>query len=132
MAKAIIPTQIKGEITMSDGTVSDFTIFDNNEWTQWGSVSTERLGRTVDVMDALASGLTDAGIVLGEEGPPVLDGHLIVRFDSDEMLPRLIARLAEYRLDLEDLGPGDEIEVKDDDDTVLLTVIRSTDGATDE
>lgn len=126
MAKAIIPTQIKGTITLSDGSESEFSIFDNNEWHQWGA-ETKRLGQTVDVIEAIANGLTNAEIVLGEEQPPVLDGHLIIRFDSDEMLPPLIARLAEHRLDLEDLGPGDELEVTDDDgETVLLHVVRST------
>lgn len=49
-------SEIKGTITLTDGTTSEFSISRDLGWQQWGA-TTERLGSTVDVMDALVAGL---------------------------------------------------------------------------
>lgn len=47
---------IKGTITLTDGTTSEFQIVSvsgDPAWFQWGDASTERMSRTVDVLDAM-------------------------------------------------------------------------------
>lgn len=130
MAKAIIPTQIKGEITLSDGTISSFLLFDNNEYTQWGEVDTPRLGRTVDIIEAMAAGLTNAGIVLGEEAPPVLDGRLVIEYDTDEPIEKVFRRALESGQLQFILAPGDDLGVyltADNDDDLFATIKRGGD-----
>jgi hypothetical protein len=50
--------EIKGVITLTDGTTSEFRIGIDAGWQQWGA-SQERLAETSAVMDALVYGLTD-------------------------------------------------------------------------
>lgn len=45
-------TEIKGTVTLKDGTVSEFSIQAGYGWFQWGERS-NRLSRTVPLMDAL-------------------------------------------------------------------------------
>lgn len=54
-------SEIKGTIILTDGTTSEFSISRDLGWQQWGAM-TERLGSTVDVLDALVAGLVDNGI----------------------------------------------------------------------
>lgn len=51
-------SEIQGIITLTDGTTSQFSISRDLGWQQWGAV-TDRLGSTVDVLEALVAGLTD-------------------------------------------------------------------------
>ena len=48
---------IDGTITLEDGSTSSFSLSADG-WQQWGA-STERLGRTVDVLEALELALTE-------------------------------------------------------------------------
>ena len=50
--------EITGTITQTDGTVSQFTIGRDGVWQQWGATR-ERLGETVDALDAMVAGLFD-------------------------------------------------------------------------
>ena len=52
-------TEVKGTITLADGTISEFLIGTDGNWQQWGAVTTERLGRTVDALDAMARALME-------------------------------------------------------------------------
>ena len=52
---------IEGTITLEDGSMSYFIFSDYYGWQQWGA-RTERLGATVDVMEALSSGLAEGEI----------------------------------------------------------------------
>jgi hypothetical protein len=53
-----IVSEIKGTITLVDGTTSEFIISRDLIWLQWGAV-TDRLGATVEVLEALVAGLAD-------------------------------------------------------------------------
>ncbi|SIB67787.1 hypothetical protein [Mycobacteroides abscessus] len=44
---------IKGTIKLTDGSESEFQITSDGNWFQWGA-TTERLGESVDVVEALA------------------------------------------------------------------------------
>lgn len=48
--------EVKGTIVLTDGTESEFTIGTDGGWQQWGATR-ERLGRTVDALEAMVSGL---------------------------------------------------------------------------
>lgn len=50
---------IEGTITLDDGSTSQFSI-GSNSWSQWGA-PTERLGKTVDIIEAMAEGLRERG-----------------------------------------------------------------------
>ena len=52
---------IEGTITLEDGSMSHFILSDYYGWEQWGA-RTERLGATVDVMEALSLGLAEGEI----------------------------------------------------------------------
>lgn len=56
---------IEGTVTLADGSVSHFVKCDSG-WLQWGA-NTERLGRTVPIMEALTSGLSDGEVVWEED-----------------------------------------------------------------
>ena len=45
--------EIRGEITLADGTRSEFSIHKDVGWQQWGAAR-ERLGQTVDVVVTIA------------------------------------------------------------------------------
>lgn len=49
----IAPVRISGKILMSDGSETEFSIEGDLGWQQWGNI-TEKLGATVDLMDALS------------------------------------------------------------------------------
>lgn len=48
--------EVKGTIVLTDGTESEFSIGTDGGWQQWGA-NRERLGRTVDAVEAMVSGL---------------------------------------------------------------------------
>lgn len=50
---------IRGTIELADGSTSEFECAAEG-WQQWGA-DTERLGRTVDVLDALEAVLAECG-----------------------------------------------------------------------
>lgn len=54
-------TSIEGTITLADGTTSKFIIGTDFGWQQWGA-DIERIGKTVDTMEALVDGLKEAEI----------------------------------------------------------------------
>jgi hypothetical protein len=49
----IHPVSITGKILLSDGSETEFSIQPDLGWQQWGNI-TEKIGATVDLMDALA------------------------------------------------------------------------------
>lgn len=49
---------ITGTIKLEDGSTSEFSIGTDTGWQQWGA-DTERLGRTVDVLEAITAALPD-------------------------------------------------------------------------
>jgi hypothetical protein len=55
------PTYITGKITLSDGSETEFSITAEVGWQQWGNIP-EKLGDTVDLMDALADAACDHGL----------------------------------------------------------------------
>lgn len=59
--------EIKGTITLADGTISAFRIGTDFGWQQWGADQT-RLDRSVDVMDALVAGLRDENVAVVSDG----------------------------------------------------------------
>jgi sensor domain CHASE-containing protein len=46
--------QIRGTITLADGSTSEFTTEPDLGWQQWGA-DQRRLGRTVDVLEAISA-----------------------------------------------------------------------------
>lgn len=59
---------IRGTITLHDGTTSTFLISAGYGWSQ-GGASTERLGRTVDVIDAIQNTLLEQWMLYDENDP---------------------------------------------------------------
>lgn len=57
-------TSVKGVITTSDGQTREFEIVDDGGWMQWGN-SQERLGDTVDALNAMAQVLMEDGHLEG-------------------------------------------------------------------
>lgn len=55
------PTYIRGEIELSDGTKTQFSITSAIEYRQWGN-ERATLGDTVDLMEALADAAFDNGL----------------------------------------------------------------------
>lgn len=53
MSEPLHVTEIKGLVTLSDGSTSEFSLTKDLGWQQWGAVP-ERLGQTVDLMEALS------------------------------------------------------------------------------
>lgn len=53
--------EVKGTITLRDGTTSEFYIGTDFGWSQWGAV-TERLGSTVGVLEGMIQGMKDAEV----------------------------------------------------------------------
>lgn len=53
--------EVKGTITLRDGTVSEFSIGTDFGWSQWGA-TTERLGTTVGVLEGMIEGMKDAEV----------------------------------------------------------------------
>lgn len=53
-------TEITGRIVADDGTVTEFSIFKDAGWQQWGE-RTEVLGTRVDVLEAMAQAAADTG-----------------------------------------------------------------------
>ena len=51
--------EIKGTIETADGTTTEFSIFKDFGWSQWGGTTAE-LGTRVDVLEAMVDGLKDA------------------------------------------------------------------------
>lgn len=51
-------TEIKGTIVLADGSTSEFSLIEDYGWQQWGA-SNERLGQTVEVLEAMVAGLKD-------------------------------------------------------------------------
>ena len=77
--------EIKGTITLADGSVSEFMIGRDGVWQQWGARQ-ERLGESVEVIDALTLGLFDEGLMASsddedepeadeDDDPDVCPGH---------------------------------------------------------
>lgn len=62
-------TAVTGTITLADGTHSSFSIVRDGVWQQWGAPQ-ERLGRSVDALDAMVRGLAEDGLLASsnEEG----------------------------------------------------------------
>ena len=61
-------SSIEGIITLEDGSESKFRIGSGFGWSQWGA-SMERLGLSVDIVDALVDGLQENDIPTeGEDG----------------------------------------------------------------
>jgi len=56
-------TSITGTITLADGSTSEFSVNNEYGWQQWGA-TTERLGRTVGIVEAMAEAVFD----MTEEG----------------------------------------------------------------
>lgn len=50
--------EVTGKITLSDGSVSEFDIYADGGWQQWGATR-ERLGQTVDAVSAMAEAVID-------------------------------------------------------------------------
>ena len=60
--------EIRGQVILPDGSESEFRISGSGRQ-QWGA-TTARLGKTVDVMDAMTAALEDAEILFDDE-----EGH---------------------------------------------------------
>jgi hypothetical protein len=58
--------EIKGTITLVDGSVSEFMIGIDGVWQQWGATR-ERLSESSEVMDALTLGLFDDGLMASSD-----------------------------------------------------------------
>ncbi|WP_457066888.1 hypothetical protein [Mycobacteroides abscessus] len=59
---------IKGAITLTDGSVSEFQITSDGNWFQWGAM-TERLGKSMDVVEALAKAVINDDLLADEDDP---------------------------------------------------------------
>ena len=59
-------SKVEGTITLADGTTSEFLIGVDGGWSQWGATR-ERLGQSVDVVEALKEGLFAEELLLSEE-----------------------------------------------------------------
>lgn len=59
---------ITGTITLADGTVSEFSLGTDGGWQQWGA-QRERLGRSVDVLEAIAQALLAEELVVSDPDP---------------------------------------------------------------
>ena len=57
---------ITGTITLPDGSASNFSIGKDGGWQQWGA-HPERLGETVEVLEAMTNGLLEAGLMMSED-----------------------------------------------------------------
>lgn len=55
-------TEVKGQITLSDGSTSEFRIDEDGSWTQWNATRT-RLGASVDTLAAMATALIEGDLV---------------------------------------------------------------------
>jgi hypothetical protein len=58
--------EIRGTITLADGSTSEFSIGIDGGWQQWGA-TTERLGTSVDVVEAMTLGLFDEGMMASSD-----------------------------------------------------------------
>lgn len=56
---------INGTITMTDGTVSEFSITTDGGWQQWGTPR-QRLGESVDAMEAMVRGLLEDDVLASD------------------------------------------------------------------
>ena len=58
-------TEVKGTITMADGSTSEFRIFTDGGWSQWGA-NTVRLAETGVALDAMANALMDDDLLASD------------------------------------------------------------------
>lgn len=56
---------IEGTVTLEDGSTSMFMLYPEGDWYQWGA-GQERLGESVELMDAMVRGLSDEGLLREE------------------------------------------------------------------
>lgn len=75
--------EVKGTITLTDGSTAQFRIGTDGVWSQWGHNDSRRAGEFVDALDAMARGLTDEDI-LGTD----LDEDEVDDQDMESMYPR--------------------------------------------
>lgn len=61
-------SEVKGTITLADGTTSEFSIGTDAGWQQWGA-TTERLGQTVDAIEVMARALAEDNHLVSDADP---------------------------------------------------------------
>lgn len=66
MSTELHPTYIEGKVTLSDGSVTSFSIQSDLGWQQWGNV-TDKLGATCELMDELSAAAAEAGLRESED-----------------------------------------------------------------
>lgn len=101
-------TQIKGTVTLADGSTSEFSIGEDFGVSQWGA-DIMRLGETVDVMEALVDGLRNGeglAFVMASASDEEDEKDLDLDVDAEEMDPDLEDEPT-YKI-VRFYGPGDE------------------------
>lgn len=59
---------IKGTITLTDGSESEFQITSDGNWFQWGA-TTERLGESMDAVEAMTKAVVTDELLAGDDEP---------------------------------------------------------------
>ena len=97
---------INGTIVLTDGTTSNFQISTDGQWQQWGA-TTERLGQTVDAMDAMVRGLLEDNLLASDDDE--MEAHDRLEYLRGEIRVERISygEIADWQ-DLADyIEPGD-------------------------
>ena len=67
--RRFIVAEVKGTITMDDGSTSEFRIGTDFGWSQWGATQ-DRLSEGVPVMEAMVQGFLDEQIPFASDNDP--------------------------------------------------------------